>query len=82
MFRVQWVQRAEDELTEIWLAARDRYAVTEAANRLDSILRADPNGVGESRDGDERITFSDPLGVLFRIVPDRLVEVTHVWRCR
>ncbi len=73
---------AEDELTAIWLAARDRYAVTEAASRLDAILRADPQEVGESRDGDKRIAFSDPLAVIFRVLPGNFVEVTHVWRPR
>jgi hypothetical protein len=82
MFHIKWVPRAEAELTEIWLAARDRYAVTESASRLDSMLRVDPASVGESRDRDERIAFDDPLGVLFRVLPGHHIEVTHVWRCR
>jgi hypothetical protein len=82
MFHIKWVPRAEAELTAIWLAARDRYAVTESASRPDSMLQVDPGSVGESRDGDERIAFGDPLGVVFRVLPGRRVEVTHVWRCR
>jgi hypothetical protein len=83
MFGVEWLTSAESELTQIWLGARDRYAVTEAASRFDLVLRVDPASVGEFRDGDERIAFYDPLGVRFRVMPDqRRVLVTHVWRCR
>lgn len=82
MFEIQWLTSAEAELTQIWLASRDRYAVTQAASRLDAVLRVNPESVGESRDADERITFSEPLGVHFRVLPDHRVLVTHVWRCR
>lgn len=83
MHQVEWLTSAERELTQLWLGARDRIAITEATSRLDSILRVAPGSVGESRDRNERITFVEPLGAVFRVLADRrLVHVVHVWRTR
>ena len=42
MFAVEWLATAEVELAAIYLAARDRQAVTEAVEQLDGGLRSDP----------------------------------------
>ena len=63
-FTVEWVPEAENQLTAIWLAARDRNAVTRAAHRIDQLFRSNPLQYGESREGTDRIMFEPPLGVL------------------
>lgn len=76
-FTVLWRPSALGELADIWNNATDRDAVTRASYRLDQRLAADPLNEGESRDGDERITFEPPLQILFRVNPaDRSVHVT------
>ena len=49
MWQVFWNQSAENELADIWLAAADKQAVTDAANQTDQLLRSDPLSAGESR---------------------------------
>jgi plasmid stabilization system protein ParE len=83
MYRIEWLPDAEAELTEIWLAGRDRQAVTEAAEQLDQQLSADPLSVGESRSSGRRIVFVRPLGATFRVLTDqKTVIVSRVWRVR
>lgn len=83
MFQVHWLQAALDDLARIWLDARahDRPAVTGAARTIDEILRANPEQEGESRSGDERVTFVSPLGLEFEVDSDqRVVWILHVWQ--
>jgi len=80
-FAVHWLPDAERELTEIWLKATDRDAVTNAANWIDERLRLDPVHEGESRQANRRILFARPLAVVFRVSPtDRSVVISHVWQ--
>jgi hypothetical protein len=80
-FAVDWLPDAERELTEIWLKASDRDAVTNAANWIDERLRLDPEHEGESRPENRRVLFARPLAVVFRVSPpDRSVVVSHVWQ--
>lgn len=79
-YDVVWLPATEQELTAIWLGARDRQAVTEAANTIDERLRADAANEGESRSDDERVTFSRPLAVRYHLSPGtRTVQVLRVW---
>ncbi|QDT38986.1 hypothetical protein [Stratiformator vulcanicus] len=72
---------AERELTEIWLAADDRDAVTEAADRIEKALAHDPASFGESRGDGSRISFAPPLAVRFSVmVDDRRVDLGHFWQ--
>jgi hypothetical protein len=41
-YTVLWEPSAEAELAQIWLDAADRRAVQEAADRIDSTLRMNP----------------------------------------
>jgi hypothetical protein len=67
-------------LTELWLNAQDRNAVTRAANAIERRLRVNPQSAGESRADDLRVMFLPPLAVLFRVKPDdMLVEIIHAW---
>jgi hypothetical protein len=80
-YTVDWVPRAEQELAALWMDAQSRDAVTRASHRIDQLLRHDPEQAGESRPRGRRILFELPLGVVFRVYPDRrLVRVLHVWR--
>jgi len=81
MFRVEWLQRALDDLTTGWLqaSAQERLAITSASHALEEGLRTDPQHEGESREGDVRIAFEAPLAVSFHVDPyRRLVTVLHV----
>jgi hypothetical protein len=78
-FTVTYKPSAEQELAEAWINAPNRQAVTDAANRIDRLLRLDPHNQGESRDGDTRLLFERPLAVHFEIHDeDRWVEVLEV----
>lgn len=80
-YSVFWSAVAEARLAELWNAADDRQAVTDAANAIDRLLAHDPERLGESRPDETRIFFMPPLGVLFHVEePDRAVHVLKVWR--
>lgn len=80
-FTVIWKPEAERRLTRLWLAAPDRKAITDAANRIDQLLENNPQERGESRDGGRRILLEAPLGVFFRVdSQSHQVWVIGVWR--
>ena len=80
-FIVRWLANALQKLAQVWLAAPDRNAITQATNRIDARLERDPHGESESRGGRDRVLFEAPLGVLFRIdETKRFVYVMSVWR--
>ena len=61
----------------------DRNVITRASNDVDQLLSHDPQFVGESRIGNQRVAFVDPLGVRFEVVVDDLqVIVGAVWLTR
>jgi hypothetical protein len=72
MFRVEWEERALDELARFWIDADPglRQDLTAASHTIDQRLRTDPRAEDESRCGDRRITFVPPLAVTFRIEDD------------
>lgn len=83
MFLVEWIPVALDGAMELWMAADDRNAVTDAIEAIDRQLARDPLGAGESRPDDQRIMFALPLGVRYRVIEaDRLGRVVAVWRVR
>ena len=78
-FDVWWIPAAEDQLAEIWMAATDRNAVTQAADRIDTVLAANPLGAGESRADRYRVLIDLPLIVYYEVSePDRRVRVLRV----
>ena len=80
MFSVGWKKTAESHLTSLWLSAKNKSAISAAANKIDELLRTDADTCGESRDGDRRILLVPPLGVDYSVsVPDRRVLVLSVW---
>jgi mRNA-degrading endonuclease RelE of RelBE toxin-antitoxin system len=82
-YTVLWTPQAEQELAALWLDSTRREAVTQAANAIEQRLQRDAHEQGESRGEGERIVFSDPLGVLFRVdVQSVQVLVFKVWAIR
>lgn len=80
-FTVLWRQKAEDQLTILWTEGPDRNAIAAAAEAIDAMLRRDPQTLGESRDGFDRLLFHAPLTALFEVrEQDRLVYVKEVGR--
>ncbi len=78
-YTVTYKRSAEQELAAICTKASNRSAVTEAANRVDVLLRGDPLGQGESRQQNIRIMFERPLAIEFEIKEaDLQVEVLRV----
>ncbi len=63
-WQVVWEQAAERSLTSIWLADRSRLRINDAAHEIDAVLAAYPLDAGESRGGNLRIVFAQPLSVL------------------
>jgi hypothetical protein len=83
MFRVEWLQEALDELTNIWMREDSsvRKLITAAVHSLDQALAADPYRESESRDDEERVLFAYPLAVRVEVdLRRRAVWVLHVWR--
>jgi hypothetical protein len=72
VFTLIWLDRALDQLADIYVAAVDA---------LNARLRADPLSEGESRGGDRCLTFIPLLSVGFRVsLSDRTVRVGRVQR--
>jgi len=80
---VYWLPSAEEELTRLWLEPSTRRRITDATDEIDRQLRNDPGQLGESRDGDLRVMFVDPLGVSFIVDEDQgALVVVEIWRYR
>jgi hypothetical protein len=80
-FTVIWLPHAQSELARLYNAATDKQAIADAADQLDRVLARSPEVVGESRGIKLRVTFKEPLGILYEISEaDRKVQVIHVWR--
>lgn len=80
-FTVTWSEDAKRKLMELWIAAADRRAITDATNRIDTELRRHADTAGEERSTTRRIFFAPPLAIEFRIsMDDRLATVFAVWR--
>jgi hypothetical protein len=80
-FTVVWPQSALDELADIWIASRDRDAVTKAANQIDRELADNPLAKGLALMEGLRSFYREPLRILFAIrEDDRIVEILKVKR--
>ena len=78
-YTVVWVQSAEDELVEVWLAAEDRNAVTRATHVIDQELGSDASSKGEEISEGLRSLNVPPLRAIFTVsTKDRLAEVVRV----
>jgi len=78
-YTVEWLQKADDLLAKIWMAASDQQGVTDAANQIDPLLARDPSGQGTEFYGDWLMVVG-PLHVVYSVDDDkRLVTVLHLW---
>lgn len=71
-FVVTWSPGALAELARVTAAVDDPKAVDQATVWIDSILRRVPLDVGESREGKNRVWYSDLLGVYYRVDDDKM----------
>jgi hypothetical protein len=55
-YTVIWKPAAEQKLADIWLQSTDRQAVTDAADRIDRLLKYSPGTVGKVRDRKRRFS--------------------------
>jgi len=80
-YQVTWGPRAEEMLTDIWLVAADRKAVTQASHWLEQQLAFKPLELGESRASSvQRVAFRPPLGIEFEVIEhDKRVVVQGVF---
>jgi hypothetical protein len=72
-YTVVWKPLAMAKLAELWIAAADRAAFTQAANRIESLLRTNPLEVGESRTDANRVLYELPLAVAYRVSEEDLM---------
>lgn len=78
-YTVVWLRDASDDLGEIWLAARDRNAVTAACAEIDRELVIDAMTKGKPLSEGLRAYDAPPLRAVFSVSdPDRKVEVARV----
>jgi plasmid stabilization system protein ParE len=78
---VVYTRAALNRLTEIWLHAPDRQAVTAAADAIEGELLIDADTKGVPYPGGRRLLRIPPLAVLFRVDPgDCKVTVLQVAR--
>jgi hypothetical protein len=80
-YTVIWEPPAENNLADVWLAAPDQLAVTQAAHRLDMALAQHPFAIGIARNSSVNRTATDfPLGIDYEIIEDdKKVRVLRVW---
>jgi hypothetical protein len=79
-FTVTWRPSAVHDASELWLAARQRRTIADAINRIDVLLAADPQRVGEEFYGD-RLLVVPPIHVTYVVhLDDRRVDVEQIWQ--
>ena len=61
---------ADLQLAEIWLEAANPQEVTEASDRIEVMLRNDPDQLGEQRKDNRRVIVLPPLTVTFEVDSD------------
>ncbi|MBY0513101.1 MAG: hypothetical protein K2P78_04220 [Gemmataceae bacterium] len=77
-YRVEWAPTAEQQLADVWLAARDRNAVTAASAWFDHQLEFFPLLVGRSWISSVyRLARHGPLGVEFEVIEDDKRVIVH-----
>jgi plasmid stabilization system protein ParE len=79
-YTVVWKPSAEAKLAQIWTEAHNRNAVAQAADAIDRSLQFNAESQGESRTGNIRITWVQPLAIHFQVEKeDCMVYVLKVW---
>jgi hypothetical protein len=82
---VRWKKSALGVLANLWMNANSdlRRQITAATNLIDRLLQYDPQTIGESREGDDRVEYVPPLGIRFEVnKATHVVNVLHTWLVR
>ena len=80
-YTVVWVQSAEDELVDLWLASGDRADISAAVNSIDEALCSDAETKGHALAEELRSFNAPPIRVLFSVrSDDRVAEILSVRR--
>ena len=85
MFNIYRSQAAVMPLREVWEQADEelREAILSASRLVNLRLHEDPHSEGESRDGQTRILFQAPVGVLYEVDEGKkLVNIVRSWAFR
>jgi hypothetical protein len=83
IYTVGWLPSARDALTNLWLNASDRPAVSAASNAIDRKLRIDADRQGVPIPGGRRLLRVPPLAVAYTVDPgDCKATVLQVVRVR
>ena len=69
-YTVHWTPSAEQRLAKLWTDADKRSDITSAANTIDRALAETADTLGEAREGNVRVAFSQPLAVEFEVIAD------------
>lgn len=78
-YTVGWHHDTQNQLTEIWMNAPDRQAVTLAANATDRYLAEDAAKKGIAAEGDLRLVIVPPLRLPIAVnALDRMVRILDV----
>lgn len=78
---VVWKPDALNDLAELWVESTDQSGMAFASDLIDELLRTDPLGYGESREGNERLLVMLPLIVRYQVSGDDcMVTVSAVWQ--
>ncbi len=79
-YTVVWLPDAETCLTDLYNRAVDKQTFTDAANRIDALLRDDPEKWAKPL-GKFHVLTVEPVSVLFHVDPgDCMVRVISVRR--
>ena len=71
---------AEHQLAKIWVQASDRASVSQAFDRIATLLKPDPKSLGRLHPGGWRVVTLGPLAVTFQVsADDRMVKVMSVF---
>ena len=71
-YTVTWMPDVQRELTQLWLDAENRNAVTAASNEIDRLLAVDADSVGNDESEGLRRLVVHPLSALFSVEKDDL----------
>jgi hypothetical protein len=73
-YTVVWTSKAQSQLAEIWLEAKNRSAMSLVADELDELLSWDPLTAGEALYQMTRLFVRAPLAIIFEVIPDDRLE--------
>ncbi len=78
-YTVVTTSTADDQLARLWMQAPDRQAVSDAFNRIESLLKHDAHLQGRRHPNGWRVLTESPIVISFEVSEDdRLARVLSV----